>query len=188
MTVLPKRQLTADEFQAWAVKQSPDGHGKFELVDGVIMQQQPERAVHWEIKLALAVAFREAIKRAGLPCFAAVDGPTVRIHEKKVFRPDGLVYCGERVSPDVVEVNTPIIVWEVLSPDSVERDYGDKVESYFTLPSLHHYLIVDPTRRAMVHHRRGQQDELLTRVRKSGTLTLDPPGLEITIADVFERP
>jgi Uma2 family endonuclease len=188
MTELPKRQLTADEFLGWALRQPQEGGGKFELADGVVMQQQPERAVHWEIKLALAVAFLGAIKRRNLSCFAAVDGPTVRIHEKKVCQPDGLVYCGERVPPDVLEVNTPVIVWEVLSPDSVERDHGDKLDAYFTLASLHHYLIVDPTSRSITHHRRGQEDELVTRVRKSGRLTFNPPVFEIEIADVFERP
>jgi Uma2 family endonuclease len=188
MTVLPNRQLTADEFQAWALKQPRDGHGKFELVDGHVVMQEAERVVHGEIKGALFAAMRNAIKAAGRPCFAMVDSAQVRIHSKKVYQPDGLVYCGKRALPDVLEVNTPVIVWEVLSPDSVERDHGDKVEAYFTLANLHHYLIIDPIRRAIVHHRRGQGEELLTRVRKSGTLTCDPPGLEIEIADVFERP
>ena len=188
MTVLPKRQLTADEFQAWALKQPRDGHGKFELVDGHVGMQEAERVVHTEIKGAVFAALRNAIKSAGRPCFAIVDGAQIRIHSKKVYQPDGLVYCGDRVPADALEVNTPVIVWEVLSPDSAARDHGDKLEAYFTLPSLHHYLIVDPTRRAIIHHRRGQDDELLTRVRKRGRLTFDPPGLEIEIADVFERP
>jgi Uma2 family endonuclease len=186
MTVLPKRQLTADEFQAWALKQPRDGHGKFELIDGYVVMQEPERAVHAEVKGALFAAMRDAIKSAGRPCFAVVDEPQIRIHSKKVYQPDGLVYCGERVPPDVL-VNTPVIVWEVLSPGSVERDCGDKLEAYFTVPSLHHYLIVDPARRAIIHHRRRQQDELLTRVRRSGTLKFFPPGLEVNVADVFER-
>jgi hypothetical protein len=53
MTVLPKRQFTADEFQAWALKQPRDGHGKFELVDGEVVMQEAERAVHAEINGAL---------------------------------------------------------------------------------------------------------------------------------------
>jgi Uma2 family endonuclease len=188
MTLLPKRQFTADEFQAWALKQPRDGHGKFELVDGHVVMQEAERVVHGEIKGALFAALRNAIKAAGRPCFTLVDSAQVRLHSKKVYQPDGLVYCGERAPAEVLEVNTPVIVWEVISPDSVERDHGDKLEAYFTLPSLHHYLIVDPSRRAIVHYRRRRGEELLTRVRKSGRLTFDPPGLEIEIADVFERP
>ena len=88
---------------------------------------------------------------------------------------------------DTVEIREPVIVFEVLSEESAKRDHGDKVEAYFAVPSVQHYLIVDPERYAIVHHRRGTDDNLLTRIRRSGTLRLDPPGIEIELAGVFER-
>jgi hypothetical protein len=80
MTLLPKRQLTAEEFQAWALKQPQDGHGKFELVDGVVMQRASRNA-RASASLVSQCTARSGIKRTALSCFAAVDGPTVRIHE-----------------------------------------------------------------------------------------------------------
>jgi Uma2 family endonuclease len=186
VSALPKQSMTSDEFLDWTRRQ-PKEAGRFELIDGTVIRHQDERALHWEIKLALAIAFRATIARAGLPCYAAADGPTLRPDQSKVYRPDGLVYCGERAPAHALTVDAPVIVWEILSADSVERDHGEKVEGYFAIPTIQHYLIVDPERRAIIHHRRGRDDELITRIRRSGNLRLDPPGLEIAVADAFER-
>ena len=187
MSALPKHEMTADEFLAWDLKQPKSEGGKLELADGLVITQQSERIIHVEVKAALASALREAILRAKLPCFALHDGATVRVAPKKVYKPDGLVYCGPRLPPETVEIPDPAIIFEVLSEDSLARDHGDKVEAYFTLPSLQHYLIVDPERRAVVHHRRGPEDDLLTRIRKTGSLRFEPPGIEIDLGEIFER-
>jgi len=101
MIALPKHKMTADEFLAWA-EDLPDEAGKFELWDGeVVLRHGPggfeERSRHWDTKGAMYRALYDAIKRAGLPCFAAVDGPMVRLSPNKMVRPDVLVYCGPGV-------------------------------------------------------------------------------------------
>ena len=123
MTDLPKHKMTADEFLAWAEHQLPEA-GKFELWDGeVVVRHGPgfeeERSEHWDAKGAM-FALCDAIKRAGLPCFAAVDGPMVRLSPNKMARPDVLVYCGPRVPRGVQEVPNPMILVEVLSPSTNE--------------------------------------------------------------------
>jgi Uma2 family endonuclease len=122
MTALPQQKMTADEFLTWA-EDLPNEAGKFELWDGdVVVRHGPggfeERSRHWNTKGAMFVALREAIERAGLPCFAAVDGPMVRLSPHKMARPDVLVYCGPSVQPDAQEVTNPIILVEVLSPST----------------------------------------------------------------------
>lgn len=44
---------------------------------------------------------------------------------------------------------------EVTSPSSELDDTRDKVLEYFTVPSIVHYLIVDPVSNLVIHHRRG---------------------------------
>jgi Uma2 family endonuclease len=191
MTALPKHKLTADEFLAWAEAQ-PKEAGVFELHDGdVVMRhgpitsQQAEKSQHWETKGAIFAALREAIERAGLPCFAAVDGPMVRVASGKTYRPDALVYCGERAPRGVLEVSNPIIIAEVLSPGSESVDYGDKLEAYFTIASLHHYLVIDPARPAMVHYERAAEGTVAIHIVKSTMLRLDPPGLDAELGEVL---
>jgi Uma2 family endonuclease len=191
MTALPQHKMTVDEFYAWA-EQQPKEAGKFELHDGVVVmrhgpvgQQQSERAGHWEAKTAIGIALRDAIRTAGLPCFMAIDGPSVRVGERRTFQPDVLVYCGERVPRDALEVPDPLIIVEVLSPGTKDKDHGIKAEGYFSLPSLQHYLIVDPDRPSLIHHRRTGEDRFETRFVHEATLRLDPPGLAVDLHEVL---
>jgi len=124
MIAVPKHKMTADEFLDW-VEDLASEAGRFELWDGdVIVRHGPgfaedgELAQHWDAKGEMFVALREAIAHAGLPCFAAVDGPMVRLSPNRMARPDVLVYCGPRVSRRTREVPNPIILVEVLSPST----------------------------------------------------------------------
>jgi len=179
---LPQQRMTVEEFLAWAQTQDA---GRYELHDGQIIAMSPERAEHVEIKLNVTNALKAAIGRAGLPCFAYVDGLAVRIDASTTFEPDTLVVCGERVPSDAVAAANPMIVVEVLSPSTGYNDLGPKVEGYFKVASLHHYLIIDPEVRRVIHHQRATGDALETRIISSGAVRLDPPGIEIAAEDAF---
>jgi hypothetical protein len=56
---------------------------------------------------------------------------------------------------------------------------------YFSLPSLAHYLILDPERRVAIHHKRGQGDIIEIRILSEGVIRLDPPGIEAPVAEMF---
>jgi Uma2 family endonuclease len=181
--------MTADEFLAWADELLPED-GKFELWDGeVVLRHGPggfeERPRHWGAKGAMFVALREAIRRAGLSHVAAVDGPMVRLSPSKMARPDVLVYSDPIVHPDAQEVRNPVIIVEVLSPTTEKRDRGAKLQGYFTLPSLHHYLIVDGDRRRLVHHERGAAGTVAPHIVTGPNLRLDPPGLDVDLTEVL---
>ena len=123
MSVQPKTRMNVDEFLAWA-----DGRdGKYELVDGVAVAVSPERARHAVVKLAAVRALQEAIRTAQPPCRALIDGVAVRIDAATSYVPDALVYCGESVDLDAMEIPAPIIVVEVVSPSSVSIDTNRKL-------------------------------------------------------------
>jgi Uma2 family endonuclease len=189
MMELPKHRMTADEFLAWAEGLLPED-GKFELWDGeVVVRHGPgfeeERSEHWDAKGAMYWALHDAIKRAGLPCFAAVDGPMVRLSPNRMSRPDVLVYCGPKVPRGVREVPDPLILVEVLSRSTKKRDHGAKLEGYFSLTSLWHYLIVDPDRARLIHHKRGTAGAIEPHMVTGPRLQLDPPGLDVDLTEVI---
>lgn len=187
MSALPTHEMTADEFVAWSMAQAKDrDSGRYELVDGRIIEMQSERLVHITVKSRLLRAFESAIERGKLGCRAVGDGATVRVSRSKVYKPDGLVYFGPALPPETVEVPNAVVIVEVVSPDSVGRDHGEKVEAYFAVPSVQHYLIVDPERRAVVHHARAGGGKLLTSISRTGALRLEPPGIEIEVERTFE--
>ncbi len=175
--------MTVDEFLPWAEAQE---RGRYELHDGQVVMMSPERAGHWKTKAAAFIALRQAIKSAGLNCHAVPDGATVRISERTAFEPDALVYCGEEVPSSALEVPNPVIVVEVLSPGTQMTDMRDKLRGYFTVPDIHHYLIVDPEKQVVIHHARGSGDALQTRLLTAGDLFLEPPGLRFAVPSFFE--
>jgi Uma2 family endonuclease len=176
--------MTVDEFLGWAERRQ----GRWELQDGELVAMAPERLLHSETKYEVVTALKAAIKRANAPCHAVPDGATVRISARTAFEPDALVYCGPRLPPDAIEVPEPIIVVEVLSEKTAARDHGLKLAGYFSLPSVAHYLLLDAGGRMAIHHKRGQGDVIETRIFKDGALRLDPPGLEVPVADLFPPP
>jgi Uma2 family endonuclease len=175
-----KNDLDVDSFLQWA-----DGReGRWELRDGRPVMMAPERAVHALTKYAAHKALEAAIERAGLPCRMFPDGMTVRIAARTAFEPDALVVCPPPSDLDTMEIPNPVIVVEVLSPSTAADDHGVKLDGYFSIPSVQHYLIVDPDRRVMIHHKR-RTDAIETRILREGALRLDPPGLEADVAAFF---
>ena len=180
---LPQTRMSVDEFLAWAAEQP----GRYELENGLAIAMSPERALHAEVKASAYIALRGAVQRSGVPCRAMPDGMTVRIEHGTAFEPDALVYCGPRLPDDAVEVAEPVIVVEVLSPGTAQRDFGAKLAGYFAVDSIRHYLIADPERRLLIHHARGDGDLIVTRIVSGSVLRLDPPGLDLAVAEFFSR-
>jgi Uma2 family endonuclease len=145
----------------------------------------PERAGHADVKYAVQTELKRAIGVAGLSCHMLPDGMTVRVDTHTAHEPDALVYCGPKVSADTTEIVNPVIVVEVLSPSTGHIDAAAKLAGYFRLPSVQHYLIVDPEKPPVIHHRREAGDTIMTRIVTSGTIELIPPGIKVDIANFF---
>lgn len=184
MSAQPKARMTVDEFLSWA----EDRPGRYELVDGEVFAMSPQRTRHAEAKFAVQMALRNGIHAAGLPCWMLPDGMTVRVDRSTAYEPDALVYCGVRLDGDAVEAPEPVIVVEVLSPGTRGTDTGQKLDGYFRVASVMHYLIVDPKKRIVIHHRRGTHIPIETRILSDGTLELTPPGLSLSLSEVFADP
>jgi Uma2 family endonuclease len=173
--------MNVDEYLDWTTTQP----GRYELLDGMIVAMSPEGAGHAERKAAVHAVLLAAIRARGLRCYALPDGMTVRINDTTAYEPDAVVYCGEKLASRAVEISEPVIVVEVLSPSTRHIDLAAKLADYFRLPSVSHYLIVDPDKPRIVHHARNTGDAILTRVVTEGIIKLDPPGIEIAMSDVY---
>jgi Uma2 family endonuclease len=179
-TPLPQK-MTVDEFLTWTA----DRPGRFELYAGHVYAMAPERAGHAKVKFAVQTELKLAIAAARLPCHMLPDGMTVRVAEDTAHEPDALVYCGAEVPASQVEITNPIIVVEVLSPSTRHIDASAKLAGYFKLPSVQHYLIVDPDGPPVLHHQRQADGTILTRIIHGGPIKLDPPGILAKIGAFF---
>jgi Uma2 family endonuclease len=175
------KRLSADEFLAWVGTQD---QGKFELLDGEIIAMAPERVAHAHSKAFAWRALAAAIQAAGLPCQAFVE-LGVKISDDTTYVPDALVNCGPPLSADVMLASNPVIVVEVLSPSTRHIDKARKLADYFTRAELHHYVIIDLSKRHVLHYRRQAEGGMVVHIVTEGSIKLDPPGITIEHADLF---
>jgi len=174
-STLPR--MTADEFIAWAMQQPETEH--YELVAGEVIAMAAQRSGHALMSARIVTQLSNAVSAAGLPCFVYGEGMMVQIDDRTIFEPDAMLRCGAPLPDDALKVTDPLIVVEVRSPSTEGRDAITKLAGYFRLPSIRHYLIVATEIRTVIHHSRDDAGAILTRIVRDGTLTLDPPGIDL---------
>jgi Uma2 family endonuclease len=170
--------MAREEFLGW-VSQQPSG--RFERTDGIVVAMAPERVSHNLRKGAARGALRHAVAAAGLAsCEGFGSGISVQVEDSD-FTPDAVLRCGQRLPGDATTIADPLVLVEVLSPDSGTSDRAIKLRAYFKLPSVRHYLIVWPDEQRIVHHARTSTGGLQTRVCGDGEIVLDPAGITVTV-------
>jgi Uma2 family endonuclease len=181
-TYEPDAPMTREQFHAWTDQQPT---GRFERIDGIVVAMAPERVSHNRRKGAAQDALRRAIT-AARPKYCEVfgHGMTVQVEDSDLL-PDATMHCGPRLPNDAIHVSDPLVLVEVLSPDSGARDRAIKRRAYFKLPSVKHYLIVWPDHQRIVRHSRTSDDQLVTEVHVSGVIRLDPPGITLSVEEFY---
>jgi Uma2 family endonuclease len=176
----PDRPKTLEEFRAWHERQ-PD---VWEFIDGVPKLMAPGSMAHTLIKSSTHAALAQAVQGTG--CRALVDGAIIEVEGSSLI-PDVVVTCSE-LDFTTPRIDQPIIIVEVLSPSNEKDDIGRKLALYLKISSLRHYLVIHQDRRLVVHHQR--RDDLdgafLTTIAPPDPLRLDPPGIEISLAAIYE--
>lgn len=185
--------LTVEEFLDWAdTRRAARGDAglsdepKWELFDGTPWMQDHVLWVHARAKLAACVELAAAIRRAKLSLGLSDDGLGVRVSAKGSYQPDGVVFPLNLIADEDRFAPEPVIVIEVLSPSTRKKDLGEKVTGYGRVPSIAHYLAIDPVPGHVLHFRRGPKGLIRPKAPVAGpTLHLDPPGLDIRIGKLF---
>ena len=176
----PDWPKSLDEFRAWHERQ-PE---VWEFIYGVPKLMAPGSKAHTVIESNFNAAFALVLRGTG--CRALVDGAIVEVEGSSLI-PDVVVTCSplDFTTPRVAE---PTIIVEVLSPSNEADDTGRKLALYLRIPSLRHYLVMEQERRQIVHHER--RDDLggafLTNIAPPDPLRLDPPGVELALAALYD--
>jgi Uma2 family endonuclease len=144
MAVIANQQtgqlLDADEF----LTSAPEG--KLEFVRGKVIDMSPVNRRHHRLSMWLAAAFQVLAESINAEVFH--ESFLIRGVDSQVLRcPDIMVVLAEnlgRIQPTTLEGPADLIV-EIVSPDSVGRDRGDKFVEYEAL-GVSEYWIIDPER------------------------------------------
>jgi Uma2 family endonuclease len=93
-----------------------------------------------------------------------VYGNTIHISiiisgKEKIRIPDIAVTPKKLIFTENQEVTNPIVIFEIVSPSSVQTDYVDKLREYKSLESLQEYIIVEQDKNYLVHYQRFSPTE-----------------------------
>lgn len=176
----PRRLSVAEYFQL----DDSNPNAKYEYYDGFVHMMSGGSLDHSEIAVNVLVALRAALR--GTPCRVFNSDARVQLAATRYVYPDVSVSCADKDRGKVTTIQTPSLVFEVLSPSNVGFDRGTKADYYRDCPSIEEYVLIDADKPLVeVYRRAGPFWEL--HVAKGGdTITLASVSAQITIADVYD--
>jgi Uma2 family endonuclease len=137
--------MDLDDFEELLLDKPPDE--KWELINGrVVRGMVGARLSHHRIVQNVNFALRAHIRTKGLPCETFTETFWLKQRFLKLaVCPDIMVRCGA-LDRSSVSIDDPLILIEVVSPSSEDRDRGEKAAGYMRLTSLKHVCFIERDR------------------------------------------
>jgi Uma2 family endonuclease len=175
--------MTVEEFYAFTDTR-PDEE-KWELIEGEpILNASPLDVHQWIVtNVLLALVTRQSDSKAP---WRALPDLGVRVSEMNRPEPDVLVFPSKHHRPERRrDRDDVIVVFEVLSPSTEDRDLGWKRKAYTGLASLTHYIVISQDAvEVMVFAR---DDDFKGRKFRSldEAIELAPLGVSLPVAEIY---
>ena len=183
MGALPQVNMAVPEFLSWWDNQS--NGAQYELVNGKVVEQPRERASHDLAKTRAYLALRNAVEMSKSNCVVFTHGVGLS-PDDRTFRVPDLVVTHGSTDANAHSETSPIIVVDLVSPHRGEQDIYGKIQSYFSVKTILHYLIVQDDERRITHyHRVPGSDQIRMVERYSGAIELVPLGFSLSVTDFF---
>ena len=116
---------------------------KSEYVDGWVRAMTGSTNRH--NRIALNCLVKLSLKLEGRACQPYNSDTKLKIdrgNRKRFYYPDGQVVC-QSTGPQAVYQEHPVLIIEVLSPSTRRYDLDEKMDAYFSIPSLEYYLVLE---------------------------------------------
>lgn len=97
----------------------------------------------------------------GTSCQAYTSDARVRLSERRYVYPDVTITCDQRDQGETDSIQSPHLIFEVLSPSTEAYDRGDKFFYYRECPTIQEYVLVS-TKRPFVEVFRREKNNLWT--------------------------
>jgi Uma2 family endonuclease len=183
----PDREMTPDEFLAWAAAHERELEGfKVELARGKIIKMMINvTRRHAVIATNLVYLLGEAFDRDQYLISTAEFGVKVR---RGVRFPDVMVEPFNANMEERASTN-PVFIAEVLSPSSVATDFIEKMPEYTALPSLQAYLVCsqdEPIAWLFARGEDGAFADLPLKIQGRDAAVIIPAlSLELPMAEIY---
>ena len=143
--------MTVEDYFKWELLQER----KHEYIDGVVIEMPGVSNKHSVITINITLALGSVVDRSRFTLHSTEM--RVEIDPTRYVYPDLTLVRGASNFADASEYNlmNPFVVVEVTSPTSITRDRRDKLEYYYSVPSIEACLIVDQHRYKAELYERG---------------------------------
>ena len=142
MAIETPTRLSVEEYLAW----EEENFEKHEYIDGEVRCMAGATGRHNRIMSNTNIAIGRQLDDSD--CFLLSSEMRVQASRTRYVYPDLLAVCGEEhfARDNEMELLNPTVVIEVTSPASIDIDRGEKRDSYYEVPSIQAYLIIDQHR------------------------------------------
>jgi Uma2 family endonuclease len=175
--------MSFEEFLAWERRQER----RHEFVDGLPVAMAGANEAH---NIVQGNVFAAALaKLRGGPCRPFSSDMLVKTGTGQGRCPDVTIDCGRR-DPANLFAPQPVVVFEVLSPETQRVDRTIKLAEYNATPSIAHYALAEPSEKLVHIYDRGAAGDFSLRPREvrglGGAIELPSVGLTLTMAEVYD--
>ncbi len=183
MTQVLTRKMTREEYLEFD-RQSEE---RYEFVNGELVQCEMPKIIHEIIVGNLIALFAAVLK--GSPYRALSSGVKIDIESCGNYRyADVSVVPRENLDLESDILSNAIVLFEVSSKSTVNRDRGEKFDEYQTLPLLQEYVLVSTESiRVEVFRRKARNEwDYIVLEDKSAQLELRSVGATLLLADIYD--
>ncbi len=183
MAVERVRQMSVEEFLDFAEA----SEYRYEYIDGEPIKMTGGKLNHFRIIRAILVLLESRL--AGTQCETLPNGMLVRVGQSTLVDPDVSVVCGEaETEADTRILRNPILVAEVISPSSIDRDRVVKRGLYQAVASIQAYLIVEQDQMLAELYTRGETGwDMQTFSQSDDEIALEALACSLPLRDIYER-
>lgn len=183
---LAKKQktMTVEEYLVFEEKSKR----KHEFMDGEIFQMAGVKRNHSLIGSNVTTELNIELREK--PCEVHGSDIKVLIREGHYVYPDVSVVCDEiDFDTNGTTLLNPLVIFEVLSKSTENRDRGDKAEDYFKLESLRDYVMIAQNRVRVEHYSRIGGGKWTFEVLESpdDILILDSISCKISLKNIYSK-
>jgi len=156
MIAIPKQpqKMTVEEYLVW----EPEADIRYEYVNGEILAMTGGTIPHNEIALNFYAALRPFLRSRG--CKITVSDVKLQVSTQQqnniYYYPDIIVTCDPEDVKARKFIQNPILIAEVLSPSTANKDRVEKFLHYLKMPSLQEYLLIDSEKISVERYCRGE--------------------------------
>ena len=177
-----KTLLTADEFYLFCCR----NEGRYELVDGEVVELAPANDEHGENAVNIATAFNNYRRSRGIGRTRVETGYTLRTGPDTVRGPDVSFVFQPRVEGrgSGFPIGALDIAVEVVSPSDTAAEVARKVAEYLSAGSQRVWVVYPSLRQVFVHRADGSVlsyggDDVITDEELL-------PGFSLQLSEIFE--